>query len=206
MQSNIVLDYDKELFWPIEERDALKVFDDIMDCNDSSIVVGVVNKRFLSQRRNGVSLNELMHSDESKKNDSFTPSDVFIDGQIALNGREEQTEYTVNEKIVATAWKEVLGFEAYGIHDSFFDMGGDSLKVRSVYRRLNDIYPDKLTIVDLFDNPTIYQLARFLSETKKEKDEGDIAGIGSQLNSLISELKEGKHSIEEAIMKYEQLF
>ena len=34
--------------------------------------------------------------------------------------------------------------------------GGDSLKLRNVYRRLNDVLPGRITIVDLFTYSTIF--------------------------------------------------
>ena len=41
------------------------------------------------------------------------------------------------ERTVATIWQEVLGVERVGIHDNFFDLGGDSILSLQIVARLN---------------------------------------------------------------------
>jgi acyl carrier protein len=69
-------------------------------------------------------------------------------------------QLTVNEEIVAAIWKEVLGVDAIGIDDNFFDLGGNSLSMIQVYSRLRDAVQNNLTVVDLFRYPTVQKLAQ----------------------------------------------
>jgi len=62
---------------------------------------------------------------------------------------------TPTEQIVSGIWQEVLGVPRIGIHDKFFELGGDSLKLLRTYLLLNELYPDALTVADLFKHSTI---------------------------------------------------
>jgi iturin family lipopeptide synthetase A len=75
------------------------------------------------------------------------------------------------EEAIAAVWREVLGVPAVGVKDSFFDLGGHSLLVVQVHRRLAAQFPE-LAIVDLFRYPTISALARLL--TRERVDQVDL--------------------------------
>ncbi|HKC10479.1 MAG TPA: phosphopantetheine-binding protein, partial [Vicinamibacteria bacterium] len=68
------------------------------------------------------------------------------------------------EQIVAATWQELLGFEQVGIHDNFFDLGGHSLLLVQVHRRLRERFPDReLSVTDLFTHSTVAAVAAWLS-------------------------------------------
>lgn len=67
----------------------------------------------------------------------------------------------VEEKIAAI-WQEVLGLEKVGINDNFMDMGGHSLLVISIISKIHKALDVELQLRDVFDNPTIKQLARLV--------------------------------------------
>jgi amino acid adenylation domain-containing protein len=75
---------------------------------------------------------------------------------------------TATEEAIATVWREALGLETVGVEDSFFDLGGHSLLVVQVHRRLAPQFPE-LAIVDLFRYPTISALAGYLSREKVDQ-------------------------------------
>jgi amino acid adenylation domain-containing protein len=75
---------------------------------------------------------------------------------------------TGTEEAIAAAWREALGLESVGVDDSFFDIGGHSLLVVQVHRRLVPLFPD-LAVVDLFRYPTISTLAGYLSKEKVDQ-------------------------------------
>ncbi len=69
------------------------------------------------------------------------------------------------EAKLAEIWQDVLQLPAVGINQNFFDLGGDSLSALRVLTRLRRLFPDKrITIVDLFNNQDIEQLAAALTE------------------------------------------
>ncbi len=67
------------------------------------------------------------------------------------------------ERTVAAIWQDVLQVERVGIHDNFFDLGGHSLLLARLASRLESAMAREIEILDLFRNPTVASLARFLA-------------------------------------------
>ena len=86
----------------------------------------------------------------------------------AGSGATEAPPRSELEQTIAQIWREVLQVERVGIHDNFFDLGGHSLLLARVHRRLREVLPRELTVVELFQYPTIGALARYLSPTEGE--------------------------------------
>src|SRR6185312_6391609 len=81
----------------------------------------------------------------------------------APNGRQTEEEYVAPqsalEKIIVEGWREILKVEKVGVHDNFFEVGGHSLLLTGLHQRLEQLLQRKLLLVDLFQHPTIGQLA-----------------------------------------------
>jgi amino acid adenylation domain-containing protein len=73
------------------------------------------------------------------------------------------------EKNIARVWQEVLEVEKVGLLDNFFQLGGDSISIVVVAERLREHFPD-LQVAQLFEHPTLQELAGFLSgnDTRSE--------------------------------------
>jgi amino acid adenylation domain-containing protein len=69
------------------------------------------------------------------------------------------------EKLV-TIWKEVLRQEEIGITDNFFELGGHSLKATQVLAKIYKEFTVQVTLNEIFDNPTIKELAALLSQSE----------------------------------------
>lgn len=65
------------------------------------------------------------------------------------------------ERDIARVFAEILGVERVGIHDSFFELGGHSIKATRAVFRLQTHYCLGVRLIDLFQNPTVAQLAEF---------------------------------------------
>ncbi|MCE3294287.1 MAG: hypothetical protein K0R65_1, partial [Crocinitomicaceae bacterium] len=63
------------------------------------------------------------------------------------------------QRFLLTSWKEILATDQISITDNFFELGGNSMKIVKLYRTVNEAYPGKIQISDLFDKPTIESLA-----------------------------------------------
>jgi acyl carrier protein len=66
------------------------------------------------------------------------------------------------EKTIAAIWQDVLGLSQVGTTDNFFDLGGHSLLVVQVQRRLREACGREVSITDMFRLPTIKALAAHL--------------------------------------------
>jgi hypothetical protein len=92
------------------------------------------------------------------------------------------------ERLLADVWADVLGFERVGIHDSFFGLGGDSIRsVRAVaLARNHDLI---FSVQDVFQHQTVARLAEFLGAASEEEDDDDeeLARLLGELESLSDE-------------------
>jgi fengycin family lipopeptide synthetase D len=66
------------------------------------------------------------------------------------------------EKILVQIWNELLERQEVSVHDNFFDIGGNSLLLLRAHQRLDQIYPNKIKVADLFAYPTVAKLAAYL--------------------------------------------
>ncbi len=66
---------------------------------------------------------------------------------------------TLMEKEIAELWSALLGVPEIGVHDSFFDLGGDSLLVVHFVSRLREKLGVELRVGKLFESPTVEALA-----------------------------------------------
>ena len=69
---------------------------------------------------------------------------------------------TETERAIAALWQEAFGLDRVGVRDNFFDLGGHSLLMVRVHARLRDALKTDISIVRMFQHPTIQSLARHL--------------------------------------------
>ncbi len=71
------------------------------------------------------------------------------------------------ETQLCAIWQEVLGIEKVGVHDNFFRIGGESiLSIQLVSRIRQEGF--NLQVKDIFEAPTVAELAIILDETDEE--------------------------------------
>jgi amino acid adenylation domain-containing protein len=71
-----------------------------------------------------------------------------------------------DEKLLAKLWSEALQVDQIGVHDNFFELGGDSIRSIQVLAKAQQLGL-KLSLQQLFQTPTIFELAR----SKKENED-----------------------------------
>lgn len=74
-----------------------------------------------------------------------------------------------SERRIAAVWREVLQVEQVGVHDNFFDLGGNSVRMIQIHARLQAEFargasPQEISMMDLFHYPTVSALAQRLSD------------------------------------------
>ncbi len=70
------------------------------------------------------------------------------------------------ERLVAGIWREALHVDRVGIHDNFFELGGHSLLLGRIQNRVRETFGQSLTMVEMFQHPTVYTLAKRLTDGK----------------------------------------
>ena len=77
------------------------------------------------------------------------------------------------ERTICSIWEEVLGITNIGINDNFFELNGNSLKAAQIISRLNRTINVDLSIPDLFENPAIAKLAKYIPKMCKKMQNAD---------------------------------
>jgi len=68
------------------------------------------------------------------------------------------------EERVAAIWRDILELQEIGMEENFFDLGGNSLLVVRLCSAINSALGVDLQVTELFDLPTVRQLARRLGD------------------------------------------
>ncbi len=92
---------------------------------------------------------------------------------------------TKTEEVLAGIWCQVLSLPAVGVHDDFFDLGGESLRAMQVTTKLNKVFQTQLSVRMLFDNPTVESLTQCIEAARW-------AAQGRQPDSSGSNYEEGR--------------
>jgi acyl carrier protein len=79
------------------------------------------------------------------------------------------------EHTIAMIWRELLNVDTVGVNDNFFDLGGHSLLIVKAHVLLKEAFDKEISVVDLFQNPTISSLAKFLSRDQAEASSLNLA-------------------------------
>ncbi len=96
---------------------------------------------------------------------------------------------TESERAVCEICQLLLGIDQVGIHDSFLDLGGDSLLATQLVTRVRERLGARVTLPEFFEIPTAAALA---SRIDAQRDaaataEPDVASLVAQLASLSAE-------------------
>ena len=91
---------------------------------------------------------------------------------------------TTIEQTLVELWQQFLGIEPIGIHDDFFELGGDSLLGTQIMARIRETFTVEIPMGRLFEYPTIAGVAEYINNTRQpqfvdkvsqeEREEGEI--------------------------------
>jgi acyl carrier protein len=84
------------------------------------------------------------------------------DQESPADKREYVAPRTEDEMVLADIWLRILGVEVIGIHDDFFQLGGDSILATQVVSHVRQIMGVELSPIAIFETPTINGLVRKL--------------------------------------------
>jgi amino acid adenylation domain-containing protein len=76
------------------------------------------------------------------------------------------------EQKVAAIWQELLRTERIGVSDNFFDLGGYSLLVVQLQSRLLQQFQKELSLVELFQHPTVASQASLIVQPQSPASSG----------------------------------
>ena len=91
------------------------------------------------------------------------------------------------EKLLAKIWAEVLAIDLVGIHDNFFDLGGDSLAASRVISRVIQSFQLVLPVSALYDAPTVARMAEFIKNHAHRADDAELEQTLRQVETMTEE-------------------
>jgi amino acid adenylation domain-containing protein len=109
------------------------------------------------------------------------------------------------EQAIATIWQKVLHLEQVGVQDNFFDLGGHSLSMARVHSQLVEVLKTEISMVELFQYPTIAALSEGLrnrrsaldSQSMPMKESEDLPHSGDRLKeSSMTRAQKQKAALE----------
>jgi amino acid adenylation domain-containing protein/FkbM family methyltransferase len=72
--------------------------------------------------------------------------------------------HTQAERTLAAIWQQALHVDSVGVNDNFFELGGHSLLMVQVHSKLQATFKREVSMVQMFQHPTIKSLAKYLSQ------------------------------------------
>lgn len=98
------------------------------------------------------------------------------------------------QKTIALIWEQVLDISPIGIHDKFFELGGNSLQAAQVITYIQDKIGETIFIVAMFEYPTISEFAEMLEQDylealhnithRKENKKTDLVNTNLSINDF----------------------
>ena len=90
---------------------------------------------------------------------------------------QERPELTVDyippqnatQQMLAHIWQQFFGIQTVGIHDDFFELGGDSLKAITIGGRIHKEWNVEVSVTEFFNKPTIKELAEYIDENDSQR-------------------------------------
>jgi polyketide synthase PksJ len=107
----------------------------------------------------------------------------------ASHGRPDvSTSYTAPrnelETLLVELWQGTFRIQEIGIADNFFELGGHSLLAVQLLKNMNQTFSSKITLKDLFDGPTIAQLAAKISGTPDSDGAAELEALLAEIEGM----------------------
>jgi amino acid adenylation domain-containing protein len=89
------------------------------------------------------------------------------------------------QSVLAKIWSEALGINSIGIHDNFFDLGGDSLIASRIVSAIGRIFPWNLTLGEFYDACTVAKAAQLLVQEAQSAERAEkVAALFMQVDGM----------------------
>ncbi len=148
--------------------EGVEVFCRIMENQWHRITVSTsdLNARLQSQEKNLHHTSENVSTEKMLKDTSTSDKHLFQRPELTTSYMAPETEI---ETVLADIWQQLSGIQQIGIHDDFFELGGDSLKAMTLIANIERSLHVRLPLAEIFNSPTIQKIAHYIMQTKRNK-------------------------------------
>ncbi|PQP85018.1 hypothetical protein C0Q44_11125 [Paenibacillus sp. PCH8] len=221
MASRAGFDFDT-LFKAMSKEWALERFFEVMGKQTGHLLVGELNwnSPYLSMLNNyhfhlDTSIQRKLGSNEAR---SGTPKQRQMINECVSNvqadsaGNDPDLASSAEiDRTIADIAGQYLGIEEMNIHDSFFELGADSIMIKQIFLKLDKIYPGKLILTDLFEYPSVSRLTTYMSNSDIQKPHPPLQKVtveedrDTDLEDLFDEIERGTMNLDEAIINLQKM-
>ncbi|WP_339218632.1 non-ribosomal peptide synthetase [Paenibacillus sp. FSL H8-0332] len=132
------------------------------------------------------------------------------DVQTKINRTREYTApRNATEQTLVKIWAEILraGEEEIGIHDSFLEIGGNSISIVRLHRKIKQTLMIEITVAELFSYPTIaLWMDHYVNRGNSKDTDGDEeAQLTRDLMDLLEQVEEGTIDVERSVEVFDKL-
>jgi acyl carrier protein len=85
------------------------------------------------------------------------------------------------EQTLTDIWQQLLGIESIGIHDDFFELGGDSLLGTRVISKVREVFRIGLPIQVLFEQSTVADIAKYMQNLPILSNEDKVKRVEEEI-------------------------
>lgn len=120
-----------------------------------------------------------MNADDIKVTVSYTVSgneNIESADRAELVDRKAETLLFANKELeerMIAVWKKVLMVNELSSMDSFFETGGNSLKLISLIEKINEEFGTEFSVADLYSNPSVRMLTALISPESEGNSPND---------------------------------
>ncbi len=121
--------------------------------------------------------------EEPEKKSDASPADATLTGKSDHDGPGNEIETEI-----ASICRDIMGVNEIGIHDSFFDLGGDSLIFLQIATRLRESFNVEISFRTMFEVPTVSKLGEaVMQELTSGMDSDELEKMISEIGDLSEE-------------------
>lgn len=203
----------KELFMILSVPQAMDAFYTALNHDPGRVIIGHLNRNSVIFDLEDILPFKLAEHIQRKSAATGNGKRILSTGKtnlpietVRLKGKST-SHYTGIETKVAGIWREVLGYDELNVNDNFFEIGGDSILISRVQAIMDQQFPGRLTIGDLFSYPTIARISEYLVSLQNS-----IPGVPTaedyfknEVFALFQQLVDAEITIDEAVNAYDCL-
>lgn len=206
-ETGMAVDYNaleiEDAFLPITTQKATDSFTSILANDYKKVVVGEPNFGFIEENYNKLRFEIKAYWMEEVKKQSYLKlkqskgNEFKKSNDIEIVGKSKDS-LTETEIKVSNIWAEVLGMKRIDIYDSFYVMGGDSIMATQILKEMEEMFPNKIDISDIFTYTTAHDISTYIDDQDKNMNKGIVEdNKDTSISELLSKLAEGEIDIQE---------
>ncbi|MCP4146277.1 MAG: non-ribosomal peptide synthetase, partial [bacterium] len=146
----------------LSTTEGIEVFARVMENKLTPVAVSNIDMEYL--------LELMEHSDKEAEQMGRNEE---IQSTLLLDRPELDTVYTAprdkTEEILVGIWEKFFGIRQLGIHDDFFELGGDSLKVMEISSKIHKELDVNIPMAEIFKKPTPAGLTEYITKAGRDK-------------------------------------